>query len=556
MSDPPYPSRKREQTLASLPNSELTPSGTPRPVQTRSLPLPREEAGCVPYPDERHTRSDKTPAGLAPLPLATAPLRSLLADIAASAATLAGAPRPLDLQIEEHTLAYIAGQAERAQQLLAALDELTRLQQIMPLTDTRPVEVGDLLMRVFARWKPRAPQHTLELALPGKTPTIPADGDLLERALDLLIELLTTLAPPGSAIRAAVRGTGEHVLLTLTGRQARLSDDQLQALLVPGTLTATVLPAVAVAGGLGLAIARMVIEGHGGALQTESNGTQEGLSFLLTLPLRAAPVQANGTFQGPVQLQRGDVAPTLATTAPVPSYRLPFEREHRVILIAEGDGRLARYLRANLAEQRYAVMVAPTVNDALRLIELEEPDLLLVGASLPNGSLLDHYQAMREQTTVPIVLLARTSNPLECAHALDLGATDYLGAPYSLEELLARIRAALRAAEASGRAAPVEPIFSNGELTIDFSQHCVTVNGEEVALSKTEYKLLRVLAQHAGMVLSHEVLLERVWGPGYSSEVEFVWVYIRRLRRKVEPDPRKPRYILTVPGVGYRLARA
>ncbi|MGZ3603190.1 MAG: winged helix-turn-helix domain-containing protein, partial [Ktedonobacterales bacterium] len=132
---------------------------------------------------------------------------------------------------------------------------------------------------------------------------------------------------------------------------------------------------------------------------------------------------------------------------------------------------------------------------------------------------------------------------------------DYIVKPFSIEELLARVRVVLRTRQASARATEQEPVFQSGELTVDFAQRIVSVSGQPVSLSKTEFKLLRVLAQHAGMVLSHEVLLERVWGAAYSQEIEFVWVYIRRLRRKIEPDPANPCYILTVPGVGYRLAR-
>jgi two-component system KDP operon response regulator KdpE len=138
---------------------------------------------------------------------------------------------------------------------------------------------------------------------------------------------------------------------------------------------------------------------------------------------------------------------------------------------------------------------------------------------------------------------------------LDLGAVDYIAKPFGLDELLARIRVALRTHQAMSRTPPKSSRFQSGELVIDFGERRVLVDDRPVALSKTEFKLLRVLAEHAGMVLPHEALLSRVWGLGYSQEVEFVWVYIRRLRKKIEPDPSAPTYIQTVPGVGYRLVR-
>jgi DNA-binding response OmpR family regulator len=143
----------------------------------------------------------------------------------------------------------------------------------------------------------------------------------------------------------------------------------------------------------------------------------------------------------------------------------------------------------------------------------------------------------------------------ECVRSLDEGAADYVTKPFNVQELLARIRAVLRTSVRADAGVPPEPEFRSGDLTIDFSQRLVSVAGAPVQLSRTEYKLLRALAQQAGRVLSHDTLLERVWGPGYGGEVEFLWVYVRRLRRKLEPDPKSPRYILTIPGVGYRLAQ-
>ncbi len=162
---------------------------------------------------------------------------------------------------------------------------------------------------------------------------------------------------------------------------------------------------------------------------------------------------------------------------------------------------------------------------------------------------------IREFSAVPVIMLSAKREEGECVRALDLGAADYLGKPFGMAELLARVRVALRP---HGQPLPRDAqstIFTSGDLTIDFAQRQVRVAGRDVQLSRTEYKLLTVLAQHAGMVLTHELLLEKVWGPGYNREMDFIWVYIRRVRRKIEPDPSQPQYILTVPGVGYKLAR-
>jgi DNA-binding response OmpR family regulator len=227
--------------------------------------------------------------------------------------------------------------------------------------------------------------------------------------------------------------------------------------------------------------------------------------------------------------------------------------ERPVVLIACGDAHLARYLRANLEAQGYHPVVAAGAAQLSSLLDLEDPDLLL----LDTGSLgqlgMAALQRVRDYAATPAIVLGGGEEG-ECVRALDLGAADYLARPLSLDELLARVRAALRNA-ARAQPASVERTFCSGELTIDFAQHQVWMADRPVRLSRTEYKLLRTLAQHAGRVLSHDLLLERVWGPGYDQEVEFLWVYVRRLRRKIEPDPRSPRYIVTVPGVGYRLAQ-
>jgi DNA-binding response OmpR family regulator len=143
-----------------------------------------------------------------------------------------------------------------------------------------------------------------------------------------------------------------------------------------------------------------------------------------------------------------------------------------------------------------------------------------------------------------------------CAHLLDLGADDFVSKPFHIKELLARLRVLQRRQATRNESETVEPIFRTGELTIDYAQHQVLIQNRPIQLSRTEYKLLSTLAQNAGRVMTHELLLERVWGAEYNREVDFIWVYISRLRRKVEADSRHPRYILTVPDVGYKLAKS
>jgi DNA-binding response OmpR family regulator len=256
---------------------------------------------------------------------------------------------------------------------------------------------------------------------------------------------------------------------------------------------------------------------------------------------------------------REPVSPSKPTpaTAPRPQGYLPCRPRHPherpVVLVADDDAHLMRYLRANLEAQGYRPLIAADAAQFVTLLDREDPDILLLDAALPDRAGSPTLARLREYSDAPTIVLGQGEES-ECVRALDLGAMDYLAKPFGIQELLARVRAALRHAAHVQTGFP-DAIVHSGELSIDFAQHLVCMADRPIQLSRTEYKLLRVLAQHAGRVLSHELLLERVWGPGYGQEVEFLWVYVRRLRRRIEPDPRHPRYILTVPGVGYRLAQ-
>jgi len=194
----------------------------------------------------------------------------------------------------------------------------------------------------------------------------------------------------------------------------------------------------------------------------------------------------------------------------------------------------------------------------LRQLDLDEPDLILLATRLSDMSGIELLQRLREFSHIPVIILGDAKegdDEDERVRLLDKGADDLVVKPFSMKELLARVRVLLRRRALSGEQTTNEAIFTTGDLTIDYAQRQVLVRGRPVQLSRTEYKLLSTLAQNAGRVMTHELLLERVWGAEYNREVDFIWVYISRLRRKIEPAPRNPRYILTVPDVGYKLAK-
>ncbi len=224
-------------------------------------------------------------------------------------------------------------------------------------------------------------------------------------------------------------------------------------------------------------------------------------------------------------------------------------------MVVENDPRITRYLRAHLVEEQYHVQTVSHGIQFLRQLDLEEPDIILLATHLSDISGVELLQRLREFSRIPVMMLCDECDEDERVRFLDLGADDLILKPFSIKELLARVRVLLRRSIALGEQTTNEAIFRSGELTIDYAQHQVYIQGRIVQLSRTEYKLLCTLAQNVGRVMTHELLLERVWGTEYNREVDFIWVYISRLRRKIETDPRHPRYILTVPDVGYKLVK-
>lgn len=226
------------------------------------------------------------------------------------------------------------------------------------------------------------------------------------------------------------------------------------------------------------------------------------------------------------------------------------------IVTADDDPQLLRLVARNLQFEDYEVLTASDGQQALELIEAHKPDLVLLDVMMPK---MDGYavcQQVRTFSVVPIIMVTARGQDQEKVRGLDLGADDYLTKPFSIDELLARVRAVLRRAQypLQGHMTGMCPTSTIGELTIDYAQHLVMKDGQEVVLTPIEYSLLSFLAQNAGRVVTQDLLLAHVWGEEYIHESHLLQVNINRLRHKVEPDPAHPQYILTKPGIGYLLA--
>jgi two-component system KDP operon response regulator KdpE len=218
------------------------------------------------------------------------------------------------------------------------------------------------------------------------------------------------------------------------------------------------------------------------------------------------------------------------------------------VLVVDDEPQFLRALQTNLRGAGYDVTTATTAEEALAAAALQPPEVVVLDLLLPDGRGTDVCRELRTWTDVPIVLVSAVGDEAEKIAALDAGADDYVTKPFAIGELLARLRAVMR------RSAPAsDPVLTIGELTIDLAKRLVTMRGETVHLTPHEFELLRLLGRHEGRLLTHKTILREVWGPAYQLESSYLHVYVSQLRRKLEPEPSRPRYILTEPGVGYRL---
>jgi two-component system KDP operon response regulator KdpE len=221
------------------------------------------------------------------------------------------------------------------------------------------------------------------------------------------------------------------------------------------------------------------------------------------------------------------------------------------VLLVDDEVQMRRFLRASLGASGFKLIEASSGAEALSLAASHNPELVLLDLGLPDEDGVIVTRKLREWSRVPIIIISARGREANKVEALDAGADDYLTKPFGVSELLARMRVALRHAAQTG-GAPA-PVFEVGELHLDLARREVKRGGVEVHLTPIEYRLLSLLAQHAGKVLTHSHILKEVWGPGHAEQTHYLRVYMAQLRRKIEADPARPKLLMTEPGVGYRL---
>jgi two-component system, OmpR family, KDP operon response regulator KdpE len=223
-----------------------------------------------------------------------------------------------------------------------------------------------------------------------------------------------------------------------------------------------------------------------------------------------------------------------------------------VVLVVDDEQAMRRFIRITLAANGYGVLEAGTASEALQQATSHTPDLVLLDLGLPDSDGSEVIRRIREWSTVPILVISARGKEESKVVALDAGADDYVTKPFGAAELMARIRVALRhAAQVTGT--PDSVVQIGEAIRVDLVKRVVEVGGAEVHLTPIEYKLLALLVKHSGMVLTHRQLLEQVWGPGHTHQMQYLRVYMTQLRHKLEAEPARPKYFITEPGVGYRL---
>ena len=466
-------------------------------------------------------------------------LRTPLTAIKGSAATVLGSSRPVSDAETREFFQIIDEQADRLRDLVNNLMDMTRIETGSLSVSPEPAELGKILDEAKADFIRGGGAQELKFQLPDGLPLVNADPIRVTQVINNLLGNAAKFSPGTKPISIQIDLDSVYVTVQVRDQGRGIPPDKLPNLFRKFSRIQDESGHNVSGSGLGLAICKGIVEAHGGRIWAESPGLGQGSVFSFTLPISTA---VEITYQPDVTKRADHLG------------RVSQSGERTRILVVDDEPQTLRYLQRTLDDAGYQPLVTSETEDVMKLVELEEPDLVLLDTMLPGISGFDLLQRIREFSGVPVVFLSASESNEDIVNALKMGADDYITKPFSPSELLARIEVALRR-----RLLPDQiehrPDFVMGDLRIDFAQRQVTLNDETVSLTPTEYKLLYELANHAGMVLTHGQILQRVWGPEYGGEPELVRSFIRNLRRKLGDDARNPRYVFTEPQVGYRIPR-
>ena len=448
-------------------------------------------------------------------------LRAPLTSIKGSTATVLGAvPVPPQAEMLQF-FRIIDGQANHMRGLIANLLDAGSIEAGTLTVAPEPVNVAALVDRARTTFLSGGGRHAVLIDLPPDLPRAMADGERIVQVLNNLFANAARHAPPSSPIRVEAAHEGSDIMLSVSDEGRGIPPDRL-----PHLFRKRAGPAGGT--GLGLAICKGLVEAHGGRIRAESGGTGQGARVTFTLPVAGAAVP--------------EAAPASGQPRP------PGERGEKTrVLVVDDDPQTLRYVRDILAQAGYAPLVTGDPDGLPSVIRAEKPRLVLLDLMLPGTDGIELMKRVPELADLPVIFISGYGRDETIAKALESGAADYIVKPFSPTELVARVQAALRSR--------TEPeTFVHGDLAVDFDRRRVSVAGRAVPLTATEFELLRVLSVNGGRVVTTEALLRQVWGRRSVDDTDRVRTVVKKLRAKLGDDAAKPTYIVTVHGVGYRMA--
>ena len=454
-------------------------------------------------------------------------LRTPLAAVKGSITTLLEGAGEMDLAETTQFHRIIRDQSDQMRYLIGDLLDVTRIETGTLPVDPEPADLRLLVDEARRRFVAGGAGNAVDVELAEDLPPVMADRLRIVQVLSNLLSNAAGYSPEGSPIVLTATREAVHVAVSVADQGRGIAAE-----LLPELFRKFSRASGAEGAGLGLAICKGIVEAHGGRIRAESDGPGLGARFTFTLPA----------------VETASAAPAPPSPGARPAARVR-------VLAVDDDPRDLRYVRDVLTRAGYAPIVTGDPADVPRLLSEEKPHLVLLDLVLPGSDGIELMNEIRAKTAdLPVIFLSMYGQDETVARALDMGAADYLVKPFSPTELAARIRAALRKRLDPFQGEPSGPYAVEG-LGIDYALRRVTVAGEPVELTAKEYALLYELAVHAPRVLTHTVLLQRVWGPERVGESWLVRDVVKRLRRKLGDDASSPRYIFTEPHVGYRMPR-
>ena len=462
-------------------------------------------------------------------------LRTPLTTIKGSATIALESSTSLDPAESRQFFLIIDSQADRMNSLINDLFDAARIEAgNLPVT-IESIGVAGLVEEARNLFLADHAANRVNIDLPPELPRVRADRRRLVQVLNILFSSLSRGSPEGASINVSASREGSQIAINVLGQNTTIPAERLPQLFRESFRFGETIEQLAPEeNSLRFSICKGIVEAHGGGIRAESAGLGQGTRFTFTIPFAGDSLE--DTEAASAAQISADMSGELAR-----------------ILVMDDDQDTLGYVRRTLMAAGYNPVLTETIEEMGRLAETEMPNLILLDFAMLEAAGTELVQDIFRNAGAPVILMSRRGWNQETAQAFEMGILDFIAKPFSQIELVTRVRAALRR-RPQGEADSLEPYEIDG-LRIEYDEHSVTVAGRDVQLTATEYNLLVELAINAGRVLTHQRLLERVWGPEQSRDPRILRAFVKSLRRKLGDDASDPRYIFTVPRVGYRMAR-